>query len=175
MSKLIEKSRVWVVTLCLLAFTLSSSTAFAWGHWGHYGRDRWHWWWPGSWFGWGVAATALTAGVVAGSLPHGYTTVVVGGVPYYYYDNVYYRPASGGYVVVQEPAPVTVAQEPRPAVINVAPTQENASEAIVINVPNEHGSYTPVQLIRHGDGYIGPQGEYYEHPTIKQLETLYGK
>jgi hypothetical protein len=172
MSRLIEKSRIWVITACLLAFTLSSSTAFAWGH--HFGgRGRW-WWWPG-WFGWGVAATAVTAGAIVGSLPHGYTTVVVGGEPYYYYDDIYYRPAPGGYVVVQEPAPVAVVQEPMPAQVNVAPVQESVSDTIVINVPNAKGGYTPVQLTRHGGGYIGPQGEYYEHPTVKQLKALYDR
>jgi len=171
MSRLIEKSKIWVVTLCLLAFTLSSSTAFAWGH--HFGA-RARWWWPG-WFGWGVATTAVATGVIVGSLPHGYTTVVASGVPYYYYDDVYYRSAPGGYVVVQEPAPVAVVQEPRLTAASAASAQENVSEAIVINVPNAHGGYMPVQLTRHNEGYLGPQGEYYDHPTVKQLKVLYDK
>jgi hypothetical protein len=100
---------------------------------------------------------------------------VVGGTPYYYYDDVYYRPAPGGYVVVQEPTPVAVVQEPVVSVVNPTPVEENIGGAIVINVPNGQGGYTPVQLTRHGNGYIGPQGEYYEHPTVKQLKALYGR
>ncbi len=38
------------------------------------------------------------------------------------------------------------------------------------------GGYTAITLKKWGNGFIGPQGEYYsEHPTVEQLKTLYGK
>jgi hypothetical protein len=94
-------------------------------------------------------------------------------VPYYYFAGAYYQSVPGGYAVV--PTPVTVAPGPLPVTVNVASVQENTNEAVVINVPNAHGGYTPVQLTKHNNGYIGPQGEYYECPTVKQLKVLYGE
>jgi hypothetical protein len=206
MSKLITKSKPWVVVICVLAFTLSlSSAAFAGWH-----RDRW------GWFGLGVAASALTVGSVVASLPYGYTTVEVGGSPYYYYDNVYYRSGSGGYVVVDAPVatvfretpsgyapvvingityyvnngvyyvytsygyqivqpPVTVAQPLVATFTPVKPVTTDSNNAFTINVPNKHGGFTPVKLIKHNNGYVGPQGEYYERPTVDQLKALYGE
>ncbi len=70
-----------------------------------------------------------------------------------------------------------------PGVYEVVPNQENItpqsplqqSEVVNINVPNSNGGYTPVKLTRHGQGYVGPQGEYYEgYPSIDQLKVLYG-
>jgi hypothetical protein len=47
---------------------------------------------------------------------------------------------------------------------------------VTINVPNEKGDFTPVKLVKHDKGYIGPQGEFYaDHPTVEQLKALYGK
>lgn len=52
-----------------------------------------------------------------------------------------------------------------------SPEQE---ETVIINVPNSNGSYTPVKLTKHGQGYTGPQGEYYEsYPSVEQLKVLY--
>ena len=166
--------RFRVVMVLLLIFTLSCSNAFAWGHGDgryHYRGGRWHSS-PG-WFWFDVGVTALAIGAIAETLPPRYTTVVVAGTPYYYYDNVYYRPyPSGGYIVV--PAPVVSPN----AVFVPAVTQPQtlSGETVTINVPNSNGSYTPVTLVKHKDGYIGPQGEYYPgHPTVDQLKALYGK
>ena len=124
-----------------------------------------------------------------------YSTVFVGGVPYYYCDGVYYD-YQGGYIV---PAPVMVV--PSPMVIppdqpvaqastpaqpatkevnqSVNPNSGNGSlsvgDAITINVPNAKGGFTPIKLVKYKDGFIGPQGELYSnHPTIAQLQVLYG-
>lgn len=163
----------------LLAFTVSSSAnAFAWGGHGHYyyrgGR-----WYDSGWF-WGSFATALTIGAIVATLPPQYETVYAGGVPYYYYDGIYYRPCPTGYIVIPAPATTTIVAAPVATAVVAAPavTQPKApsSEAIVINIPNASGGYTPVRLARHKTGYIGPQGEYYEgHPTVEQLRVLYGK
>jgi hypothetical protein len=44
-----------------------------------------------------------------------------------------------------------------------------------VNIPNKSGGFTPVTLVKLGDGYIGPQKEFYAgHPTVAQLQVLYG-
>ncbi len=47
--------------------------------------------------------------------------------------------------------------------------------SVVVHVVNNNGSYTPVNLTRRGDEYIGPRGEYYHGlPTQEQLQPYYG-
>jgi hypothetical protein len=221
MFKDILKNKLWITVLLLGIFIFSYFSAFAWEHYGgryHFRDGRWY---GVDRFGVEVAIATLEVGAIVTGLPVGYTTVVVGGVPYYYYDNIYYRPAPDGYVVVERP--VTVVKESpqgfQPVVINgttyyvnngiyyiytsygyqvvqtpmssvsVNTVSENKAlsvgvkvsvprdkgEPFVINVPNKHGGFTPVKLIKHGKGYVGPQGEYYEHPTVDQLKALYGE
>ena len=48
-------------------------------------------------------------------------------------------------------------------------------ETLVINVPNDNGSYTPVTLRRAGGVYVGPRGEQYLNvPSVEQLKEVYG-
>ncbi|MEI6562786.1 MAG: glycine zipper domain-containing protein [bacterium] len=50
-----------------------------------------------------------------------------------------------------------------------------AANTVVINVKNSNGSYTPVNLRRAGNQYLGPRGEYYSTlPTEAQLKVAYG-
>ena len=183
MKKQIPKSKVLLVLVLLLAFTVSySSDAFAWGGHGDHGHyyyrgGRWH---DSDWF-WGLFATGLVVGTIVSTLPPRYETVYVNGAPYYFYDDIYYRPSRAGYVVVPAPATTTVVTVPAATTVVAAPavvTQPAVAsgETIVINIPNASGGYTPVTLTKRGTGYIGPQGEYYEgHPTVEQLRALYGK
>ena len=63
-------------------------------------------------------------------------------------------------------------------VILLAPIQVSYADgtSITVNVPNANGSYTPVVIHQSGNGFVGPQGEYYEvMPTKKQLKALYGR
>jgi hypothetical protein len=173
---------------CLL-FALQLN-AFAWvgsspsGHkgWGGYHYGGWHYWhggphywpywgWGWPYWGWGIFI-APPIGVVVSDIPFGYSTVVVGGVTYYYYNGVYYQACPPGYIVVPAPVPAPApAPTPTPA-----PAPGVSSGEVTINVPNSDGSYTPVKLIKHDNGYIGPQGEYYPgNPTVGQLKALYGK
>jgi drug/metabolite transporter (DMT)-like permease len=70
-------------------------------------------------------------------------------------------------VVVVQPAPVVVAQ---------APSVVYPQDSVTVNVPNDNGGYTAVMLKRSGNGYVGPQGEYYDAmPTTEQLSALYGR
>ena len=169
MLKQILRFRILLVMLLML--TLFRPGAFARGddrgnrgynrgesHYYYHG-DRWYR--PG-WFGFGVAVSALAIGALIDSLPPRHTTVVVEGTPYYHDDRYYYRQLpEGGYVVV--PTPVIV--QP----------QYQATETSTVNIPNYRGGYTAVTLRRSGNGYIGPQGEYYpNYPSVDQLRAMYG-
>lgn len=101
---------------------------------------------------------AAPIGIVISAIPAGHTVVLVGGVTYYCYDDIYYIREPRGYVVVANPY-ITSGQD-----------------SFTINIPNDNGSYTAVTLTKSGDGFIGPQGEYYtEFPSIEQLKVMYGK
>ena len=85
--------------------------------------------------------------------------------------------AVGSQIQKPEPPPqqVIVAQ-PAPVVVSQVPTTTYAGDTVTVNVPNSNGGYTAVVLKRSGNGYVGPQGEYYDQiPTIAQLQAMYGK
>jgi hypothetical protein len=180
--------KYWIVFVLCAVMTLSSLSVFARDYDDHdRGHDRgerhhgehFHYrnghWYRHGWLGVDILAPMLTIGAVVEALPYGYATVTVGGVLYYRYDGVYYRHYSEGYMVVPEPTPVVVVQEKKQVAVSVVVPQMDANEVVVINVPDAHGGYAPVRLIKHKDGFVGPQGEYYDHPTVKQLKALYGK
>ena len=49
-------------------------------------------------------------------------------------------------------------------------------DQFTVNIPNDHGGYTAVVIKRSGNGFIGPQGEFYpEFPKVSQLKIMYGK
>jgi hypothetical protein len=175
MSKTILNNKLWLIIILCLGLSFSTANAFAWGGHGG-GRYYWHrdrWYGPG-WLGLDMAVSALAIGAVVEGLPGGYTTIVVGGVPYYYYGGYYYRHYPYGYVVVPQPVVTPVVYAPTPEATPVVVTQPQGKTA-TINIPNSKGGYTTVTLTKHKNGYIGPQGEYYEgHPTVEQLKALYG-
>ena len=71
-------------------------------------------------------------------------------------------------VIVAQPAPVVVEQ--------TSPSTIYSGDTVTVNVPNSNGTYTAVVLKRSGNGYVGPQGEYYDQiPTTVQLQAMYGK
>lgn len=204
MNKSIRKSKLLVVVVCLLAFSLSCSLVFARDHGGGG---------PGL-FG-AAVVSGLAIGAVVASISDRHTTVVVGGAPYYYYDDVYYQSAPGGYVVVAPPAAASIKEVPdgyEPVILNgttyyfnngayyiytpygyqsVPPPAAAGATAIAVkpssavvdketvftvNIPNKSGGYKPVVIKRSGKGFVGPQGEYYsEFPEVSQLETMYGR
>lgn len=167
----------WVMMGVCLVLIMTSTEAFAWG-WErsiprrhesfrargrtyYYDHDRFYL----PFLGLGFFIVAPPIGAVISVLPTGHRTIVVGGLNYYYYDNVYYRPCPSGYIVVPKPGVNTY----------VTPQQTFSGETVTINIPNSNGSYTPVTLVRRGNGYVGPQGEYYSgRPTVDQLRALYG-
>jgi hypothetical protein len=136
----------------------------------HFYRDgRWY---RHGWFGFDFAVAALTIGALIEALPPRHTTVVVENTPYYYDNRYYYRQSPyGGYVVVPPPAVV-----PAPVVIP-APVvvQPLIPEISTVNIPNSRGGYTSVTLRKSGNGFVGPQGEYYaSYPSVDQLRVMYG-
>jgi hypothetical protein len=170
--------------------------------WGHDGLYRWGF--HGRWYGYRLFVPPI--GAFIAELPFGCSTIVIGENPYYCYNGYYLRPYLSGYVVVEEPVVAAATSEPavqpaapakkaQPADSSGAvqtkpgskspagstptastPASSSSDETITINVPNSHGTFTPVVLTKHGNGYLGPQGEMYiGNPTVAQLKALYGK
>jgi len=74
-------------------------------------------------------------------------------------------------VVVAQPQQVVVSQP-----VQEVPSATYSGDTVTVNVPNSNGGYTSVVLKRSGNGYLGPQGEYYDQvPTTAQLQAMYGK
>ncbi len=115
-------------------------------------------------------------GVIVSNVPSGCRQHWINGRVYYEYNNIYYVPGLAGYQVVAPPVTVV---EPTTYVSN-ASTQTtviaNNQDDLTINIPNSQGGFTPVTLKRSGNGFLGPQGEYYsEFPKVAQLKTMYVK
>ncbi|MBN2591129.1 MAG: hypothetical protein JXA96_14780 [Sedimentisphaerales bacterium] len=53
--------------------------------------------------------------------------------------------------------------------------REKIKETYIIQIHNDNGSITPVEIIKDGDRFIGPTGEQYDTlPTEEQLKPFYG-
>jgi len=175
--------QLWIAAALVLVMFLQSTNVFAGekrGGWSnplpsrhevivvrgkkyHYNEGRFYRPW---FFGFGFTVAIPPIGAIVNILPFGHRTIIVAGATYYCYDDVYYMLCPSGYVVV--PAPIVSQQ--------VIATQNLTGEKIPISIPNSNGSYTTIILVKQGDGYVGPQGEYYPgNPTMGQLKSLYGK
>lgn len=131
-------------------------------------------------------------GAMVETIPSGYKVVVINGKTYYYHNDMYFVRRGKKYAVVSDPV-YQVVELPKevqvidvePAVINtnVSPVAKQNNQAAVytkntfpVNIPNANGSYSQVKIVRAGNGFIGPQGEYYtEFPKVEQLKVMYGK
>ena len=72
--------------------------------------------------------------------------------------------------VYEEPAPVGQSVPAAP------PAVTYSGDSATVNVPNSRGGYTAVVLKRSGNGYVGPQGEYYAQiPSTEKLQAMYGQ
>lgn len=144
-------SKIAIVGMLCMAFLIQPAQAYA------YWRGGWGWGW-----GWPVAAVALGATA---------TALWIAGHPYYY-DGLYYDYTPGGYVVVTPPVGATVVTTPQPVVIGT----QAIDDVITLNIPNDKGGYTAVAIKRSGNGFVGPQGEFYpEFPKVSVLKVIYGK
>ncbi len=136
---------------------------------------------------------APPSGAVVQELPDSYQPVVINGNTYFTADGIYYQYTQQGYVVVpppvvtrtiivQQPQPVVVAQPapvPVPAPVQVpvsVPAAPSPNDTFTVNIPNSQGGYTAVTIKRSGNGFAGPQGEFYaEFPKVEQLKAMYVK
>ena len=88
------------------------------------------------------------------------------------WPKVYYAPS---YYV----RPAYVAAPYEPVVYQSVPTAVATATTngyFTINVPNNRGGYTSVDLKRIETGFLGPQGEFYaEFPRVSQLQAIYGR
>ena len=126
-------------------------------------------------------------GVYVSAIPPDFQPVSINGRIYYTDGGVYYLLTEHhGYKVVEppvvyaQPAQVVVAQPAPPVttvtVVQPAPEPVIAQDAFPINVPNNAGGYTAVLIKKSGNGYVGPQGEFYaEFPKVSQLKAMYTK
>ena len=112
-------------------------------------------------------------GAVVTGIPSDFQPVIINGGTYYANNGIYYVYTRHGYRVVA--APVTVVQ---PAVVQAPPVipAPVAQDTFMVNVPNNNGGYTTVVIKKSGNGFVGPQGEFYsQFPTVAQLRVMYGK
>lgn len=142
-------------------------------------------------------------GAVVTTIPPEAQIMVVDGVPYYSVNGVTYVSSGFGYQVVPPPRVVLVQNAPAPQQTTIitpprepiqstatavqappAPVQSTVSAAqtpgsddsFTVNIPNAQGGYSGVVLKRSGNGFVGPQGEYYaEFPKVEQLKLMYSK
>lgn len=122
--------------------------------------------------GLGGVAGALAGGIIGHQSGSGVGGALIGGV----------LGAAGGAIIGstmrKEPEPVPVQYYPQQTVTQTvtAPAVVYTQDAATVNVPNDSGGYTSVVLKRAGNGYIGPQGEYYPQlPPLAQLRAMYGR
>ncbi len=112
------------------------------------------------------------SGQIVINLPNTLISVGIGGHRYFYYDGIFYRKHSRYYVVAPPPSEVVVVADRNRSQRDA----DDADEAFTVNVPNGCGGYTSVTLKKSGDGFIGPQGEFYpEFPKVEQLKVMYAK
>ena len=138
---------LFIFSLLTLSFFYQPRQAYAW--WGeHHHNDR-------------------SYGRVLIALPHGSVRVVFGRDRYYYCDGFYYRQYAQRYIVVPPP---------EEAMVTANITPEKAQDEFTVNIPNSQGGYTAVKIKRSGNGFTGPQGEFYaEFPKVEQLRAMYVK
>lgn len=134
---------------------------------------------------------APPVGAIVTAIPTDYQPVVVNGVTYYYDSGTYYVYTPAGYQVVPPPvvqstpviqsSPATAPANPAPTV-SVTPSSapatstETEDSSFTVNIPNDKGGYTAVVIKKSGNGFVGPQGEFYsEFPKVSQLKVMYGK
>lgn len=135
-----------VFALVLLGFVFFKPTT-------SYAYDRWHGHDHGRYHGGHRSSVSLNFG--------------------YWPQRYYYYPARE-YVYV---APTTTYYEPAPQVTTIVASPEVADSGVYeINVPNTNGGFTAITIKKSGNGYVGPQGEFYtEFPKVAQLKAMYAK
>jgi hypothetical protein len=142
------------------------------------------------WIDTGFVVVEPPYGEVIATLPSGYISFKFGNFSYYYLDGVYYKSVPDGYVIVPETEIENYRKKSNKDTNEIQTQQLLQSQTTTqsqiqqqqsineysVNIPNTDGTYTVVKLTKSGNGYTGPQGEFYDgHPTVEQLKILYGK
>ena len=184
-----------LLVLTLLLFTLPSYAGGpCWGGYhGGYGYHGWGYGGPAAfWTGFGLTCGAVALGTAAAyaNPPVYYTNpypVYAAPVVYQQPQIIYQQAPQVIYqqapqVVVQAPqqqvqAPVSQSYAEAPAYpVQASPAPKSDASAYDVYFPNGNGTFTLVRLSKTGNGYLGPQGEFYlDHPTVEQLKARYGK
>jgi len=123
-------------------------------------------------------------GAYVAAIPPDFQPMIINGRTYYANNGVYYILTPHGYRVVEQPV---VYVQPQPVVVQ-PPQQVVVAQPVVVappvvaqdmfsvNVPNKSGGYTAVVIKKSGNGYQGPQGEFYaDFPKVEQLKAMYTK
>ena len=107
-------------------------------------------------------------GAVVNEIPYDFEPVVIRGVTYYVHHGTYFQYTPHGFEVIPAPGEVVVTKSD--GVIQ----SHNFEDTFTVNIPNKNGGYTAVTLKNLGNGYVGPQGEFYsEFPRVEQLKVMY--
>ena len=126
-------------------------------------------------------------GAYVDRLPPDFHPVINNGEIYYSDNGIYYIATPHGYRVVSPPVvgyvqqPQVIYIQPATTVVTTqvpppAPVAVNSQDTFPVNVPNNSGGYTTVVIKKSGNGYVGPQGEFYStFPTVAQLKMMYVK
>jgi hypothetical protein len=106
-------------------------------------------------------------GAVVVKLPDNSVVINDGDETYYVDDGIFYRKVWDGYKVIAPPF------GPRDS--DGVLMAGNDRDDISIRLPDSEGGYVEVLLSRTGQGFKGPQDEYYpEFPPMDQLQEMYG-
>lgn len=78
-----------------------------------------------------------------------------------------------------KPRPQQTQAKAQPSQTKTAPARPSASrnirETFIVQIHNDNGSVTPVEIRKEGSKYIGPTGEQYDKmPTEEDLKPFYG-
>jgi hypothetical protein len=127
-------------------------------------------------------------GAYVSAIPPDFQPVLINGVTYYTDNGVYYiLTRHHGYRVVAAPVvyaqPQVVVAQPQQVIVSQpattvveAPVAGYTQDSFPVNIPNNSGGYSAVVIKKSGNGYVGPQGEFYAtFPSVAQLKAMYGK
>ncbi len=173
--------KILLVFLIAGLFLIQPTDSYAWDH----GRGHSHAYvslnlgWPGPYYGYGPYYRYYGDPYYYPSYPAytvvespSFQAVVVNGATYYVNNGVYYVYTQYGYQAVQAPVGIPSAT----VQAQTATVSAEGDDALTVNVPNDKGGYNAVIIKRSGQGFVGPQGEFYsEFPKVSQLKLMYGK
>ena len=140
-------------------------------------------WWYGDMFYGPVADVPLPAATAVATVPEACQQFNVDGLPASTSGAITYVPTDTASMPSSPPPPAPMAPEQPPVAGNTltnAPVPPaiasiQAEDNFTFSIPNIRGGYTVINLRKYGNGYLGPQGEYYsEFPKIELLKAMYG-